>query len=116
MAHIKLKYTLPFCTEYYPNIRLRHNEYWFCDESGCCPDGRTYKRPEMPEKGNTIIVNPICAHCESKSGEFEKTVKRYEYFDGVLKVAADTFEEHEIDYLEIDGRVLVDRRKVRNKK
>ena len=105
MAHIKCRYTLPFCTEFIDHIRVNHSDYWFCDEiSDECPDGRRYKRPE---NADPILVNPQCVHCKYKSGEFEKTVKKYEYFDGVLTVAGDTFVAAEIDYLEIDGRVLV---------
>ena len=105
MAHIKCRYTLPFCTEF-DNIRLSHSSFWFCDEiSDECPDGRRYKRPE---NADPIMVNPQCVYCKYKSGEFEKTVKKYEYYDGVLTVAGDTFDANEIVYLEIDGRVLVE--------
>lgn len=105
MAHIKCRYTLPFCTEF-DNIRLSHSSFWFCDEiSDECPDGRRYKRPE---NADPIMVNPQCVYCKYKSGEFEKTVKKYEYYDGVLTVEGDTFDTNEIDYLEIDGRVLVE--------
>lgn len=104
MAHIKCRYTLPFCTEF-GDIRLSHSYFWFCDGiSDECPDGRKYKRPENVDP---MMVNPQCIYCKYKSGEFEKTVKKYEYYDGVLTVAGDTFYSDEIDYLEIDGRVLI---------
>lgn len=110
MAHIKCRYTLPFCTEF-DDIRVIHNDYWSCDEWGEeCPDGREYERPE---NADPMLVNPQCVHCKHKSGEFERTVKKYEYFDGVLTVAGDTFHANEIDYLEIDGRVLIEHGKVR---
>jgi len=41
-------------------------------------------------------------------GNLKKTVKRYEYADGILTIAGKTYLESEIDYLEIDGRILVE--------
>lgn len=105
MAHIKCRYTLPFCTEF-DDIRLYHSDYWFCDGiSDECPDGRGYKRPK---NAAPMTVNPQCVYCKYKSGEFERTVKKYEYYDGRLTIAGDSFDANEIDYLEIDGRVIVE--------
>lgn len=105
MAHIKCRYTLPFCTEF-DDIRLYHSDYCFCDGiSDECPDGRGYKRPK---NAAPMTVNPQCVYCKYKSGEFERTVKKYEYYDGRLTIAGDSFDANEIDYLEIDGRVIVE--------
>ena len=105
MAHIKCRYTLPFCTEF-DDIRVYHSDLWFCDEpSDECPDGRGYKRPE---NASPRLVNPQCVYCKYKSGMFEKNVEEYEYYDGDLTVAGNTYYAHEIDYLEIDGHVLVE--------
>lgn len=105
MAHIKCRYTLPFCTNF-NDIRVRHSDFWFCDAiSDECPHQKLYERPK---NADPMIGNIQCVYCKYKSGEFEKTVKKYEYFDGDLTVAGDTFCANEIDYLEIDGRILVE--------
>lgn len=104
MTHIKCRYTLPFCTEF-NDIRVYHCDYWFCDGvSDECPDGRKYERPK---NADPMTVNPQCVYCKYKSGEFERTVEEYEYHYGCLTVDEDSFDANEIDYLEIDGRVLV---------
>lgn len=96
MAHIKCRYTIPYCN--YRKERVYHDEGWWCDEDMNCK----YTRPE-----NSKYVNPQCVYCEYKTGEFEKSVKRYAYENGCLTLTGETYSE--IDYLEIDGRVLVDK-------
>lgn len=104
MTHIKCRYSYPCCTYRGEKIRLVHNEYWFCDESGQCPDGCCYTEPKHKE-----VLNPICIYCEHVCGEFEKYVKSYEYEDGILKVFGKKYFAEEIEYLEIDERILIDR-------
>ncbi len=114
MAHIKCRYTFPYCTSLGigNDIKVTHDMMWACDSDDGCPKGRKYTRPKGGKDKERVnwydVVNPLCEYCEYKSGEFEKTVKQYEYFDGRLKVGNKVFEENEIDFLEIDGRVLID--------
>ena len=101
MAHIKCRYTIPYCTyggRLEPQV---HNEFWFCDGMDDC-DIAKYTKPE-----DAVAVNPICVHCEFWSGEFEKDLKQYEY-DGDLKVGRKLYRGWDIDYLETDGRILKD--------
>lgn len=103
MTSIKCRYTIPYCTCYgFGNhTRVYHDEFWGCDTDLYCPKN-SYRPPK-----DTKVLNPQCVYCKYQSGEFEKTVKRYKYEDGILTVARNTYLEHEIDYLEIDGRTLV---------
>ena len=100
MAKIKCRATIPYC-EFDRHKRLFHDAYWFCDSDDGCDIGR-YTRPT-----NARECNPICIYCEDKHEEFEKNVNSYEY-DGDLKIGKKTYRACEIDYLEIDGRVLVE--------
>ena len=114
MAHIKCRYTFPYCTSWGigGEVKVTHGATWSCDSDDRCPEGRRYTRPQGAKDKERVnwydCVNPVCVYCTYKSGEFEKNVKQYEYFDGRLKVGNKVFEENEIDFLEIDGRVLID--------
>lgn len=105
MARIKCRYSIAYCNnalwcqDKYDD-EVKHDEFWFCDSSNNCD---YYKKPE-----NAKVINPTCIYCKFRHGEFEKTVKTYEYYDGTLTVAGREYTSFEIDYLEIDGRVLVD--------
>lgn len=103
MTSIKCRYRIPHCLYNNRNKRLYHNECWWCDDEYGCDIGE-YKRPD---ECDPCLVNPTCAHCAFLNGEFETTVKRYSYESGDLKVGNKTYYENEIEYLEIDGRVLV---------
>ena len=102
MTQIKCRWKKPYCAYNYGHTRLYHYDDWFCDSSDCCFDGK-YTEPE-----NAKVINPQCIYCEYDKGEFEKTVKRYSYEYGQLRVAGETYREIEIEYLEIDGRVLIE--------
>lgn len=101
MTDIKCRYTVPYCYYGYSPVRLHHDVFWNCDSEYECIG-------EYHPSSGTKVINPQCTHCIYISGEFEKTVKRYEYEDGILTVAGKKYSEDEIDYLEIDGRVLID--------
>ena len=100
MTRIKCRYSIPYCDYGGFPSRVEHDEYWFCDTDALCAD---YLMPENP-----TVENPTCRYCFYEPGEFEKTVKSYEYSDGDLKIGRNVYLESEIIYLEIDGRVLVD--------
>lgn len=106
MARIKCRYTFPYCAYNgrYDRERVYHDNLWWCDEDevGCV--GR-YTKPSVVDPPN--LANPQCKYCEYDHGEFEKTVKNYEYTGGTLMIGKTIYTKHEIDYLEIDGRVLV---------
>lgn len=101
MAHIKCRCSIPYCTYHGHHTRQIHNEYWQCDSSDECVTGK-YSKPE-----GATVINPRCEYCAMEYGEFEKDVKQYEYINGTLKVGQKIFYPHDIEYLEIDGRILV---------
>lgn len=104
MTRIKCRYSIPYCTA--RGIPWRRVEDYVFDEScegGYC-DIDEYRKP----LGLENVVNPKCDHLCIQIGEFEKTVKNYEYDGGNLKIGRKNYYEDEIIYLEIDGRVLVD--------
>ena len=104
MTNIKCRYSFPECTRDDCEIP-GFDDYWACDSSDECS---AYTKPDDVEKINGVeIINPRCIYCVVRHGEFEKNVKNYDYFDGDLKVAGKTYEHRDIDYLEIDGRILV---------
>lgn len=107
MAKIKCRYSIPYCDNalnfqdnYDGDDELHFNKFWQCDAFAGC---EYYERPE-----NTKSINPSCKYCKFREGEFEKIVQNYEYYDGTLTIDEDDREYtlYEIDYLEIDGRVL----------
>ena len=104
MTKIKCRWIKPYCAYNYGYTRIHHDEYWDCDSSDRCYEGK-YTEPE-----NAKVINPRCIYCKYDKGEFEKTVKRYSYEYGELKVAGETYTENEIEYLEIDGRVLIEQK------
>ena len=106
MAKIKLRYSIAYCSnalrfqdDYNRDDEIQFDEFWWCDPYDGCS---YYKRPE--DAG--IIANPRCAYCNFRNGEFEKTVRSYDYYDGYLTVAGRKYTPFEIKYLEIDGRIL----------
>lgn len=104
MTNIKCRYSFPKCTRDDYEIQC-FDSFWACDDNSGC---HGYTKPDDVEKINGVeIVNPRCIYCKFHYGEFEKNVKNYDYFDGDLKVAGKTYEYRDIDYLEIDGRVLI---------
>lgn len=103
MTRIKCRYSIPYCEFPGEHTRLYHSEYWFCDDNVFCEIGH-YTRPTDEE---LKVVNPTCIYCKYYEGEFEKEVKSYEYDeDGDLTIGRKKYYDFDIDYLEIDGRVL----------
>lgn len=109
MAKIKCRYSIPYCDnalrfqddDYDHDDELHFDEFVWCDPFGGC---EYYQRPEDADEE---LFNPLCKYCKFREGEFEKTVKNYKYYDGTLTIAGREYTSYEIDYLEIDGRVLV---------
>ena len=105
MAHIKCRYTIPYC-DYDLHVALHHDDYWFCDDHD---DARCVGEYTRPSSAMDNVINPRCKYCNYYPGEFEKTVKQYVYTtDGDLRIGNKRFNQSEIEYLEIDGRILVD--------
>lgn len=113
MATIKCKYSKPYCSRIPTSERAEKdgsvmwNTYFYCDSADCCFD----YMPDPVEKKR--IVNPRCIFSHTREGQFEKTVKNYEYeadgyWDGGLKVSGVMYPSYTIQYLEIDGEVLKD--------
>lgn len=100
MAHIKCRYHTTHCMRD-GYRRIDHDERWFCDSDECCEN---YIRPY-----DAKVSNPECVNCYYRNGEFEKTIKRYEYDEdgGLILSKGEYYNPLDIDYLEIDGRILV---------
>lgn len=110
MAHIKCRYTIPYCTYDFIKKRVHHDESWFCDSY----DSECIGQYERPADASNNFVNPTCKHCVYVNGEFEKNCKSYSYEDGWLEMRGASYADHEIEYLEIDGRVLINREEETN--
>ena len=94
LAHIKCRYSYPVCTELGNNERIYHTYYWFCDGGDdYCPEGRHYKPGNEYAKDGIKIINPICQYCDHVQGEFEKTVNKYSYEYGALKLRGHKYTE-----------------------
>ena len=59
----------------------------------------------IPRRSNAI--NPPCVWGGTDYREFEKSVKSYELSDGFLTIGRRKIDTDAIDYLEIDGRVVI---------
>lgn len=107
MAKINCRYTIPYCEYNGRHEPLHHSEYWFCDSNDECDIGK-YEKP-WRRSGEVPVANPICRYCAHYHGEFEKVVKSYEYgeAEGVLKIGRTQYDEYEIEFLKIDGRILI---------
>ncbi len=109
MAHIKCRGCHGICmhnySEYAGMVVGRHDDPSCGAQYGC---GLLFPEPEEPSSEGVILVgDPTCRWLEWVDFEFEKDVKRYEY-DGLrLKLRGATHWVEDIEYLEIDGRVLV---------
>lgn len=101
MAHIKCRYTRLYC-EYDGERKAVSNE---CDWDGSCDGKYVPDQGQMTCKGLPVI-NPPCKYLVAIHREFEKDARQYEYDEGDLKVGRQWYCADEIEYLEIDGRVL----------
>ena len=99
MAHIKCRYSVPVCG--YTGERVYNDEMWFCDSS--CPWDECNYQGDPESK----CINKPCIYKRHADGEFETTVKAYQYENAELKLKGRKYFGSEILYLEIDGRVLV---------
>lgn len=102
MAHIKCRYSIPYCEYHNRHVKLEHDEYWWCDSDACCDIGK------YTGDINSNCVNPTCLYLDYEYGEFERTVRRYSYENERVTVGVIPFRADDIEYLEIDGRVLID--------
>ncbi len=111
MTHIKCRYRIPMCCKPGGEIgkSIQWNEYWSCDSKDDCCD---YAKPKEPVVINgSILINPQCRYSHVEYVEFEKNYKEYEYdaSDGLSLGRRKRFIPSEsIEYLEIDGRVLIE--------
>lgn len=101
-THIKCKYSIAHC-----GIHC----YW--DEETpvrCGLETYQYCKHYRPPKGSKIF-NDTCIHLAFKDGEFEDDVNSYSLQDGTFVTNLDVCEEvlqyDEIEYLEIDGRIII---------
>lgn len=102
MAHIKCRYTVPYCEAQGKELERCYN--WMCDNAAECECGAYMPDDADVKRG---IANPFCAHLKHNYAEFEKTVKAYEYDECFLSIRGLLLDVDFIEYLEIDGRVLI---------
>ena len=104
MAHIKCRYTKPMCTL---GNTAEWDDRWWCDDNSLCCD---YQKPEKPVVINGhILANPKCIYSFEHHAEFEKNYKEYELDEDGLSLGrrGDFMPKTIIEYLEIDGRILI---------
>ena len=118
MAHIVCKYDLPGCRwlGLHP-VMTYYNEWCGKDMRGNCneyqPTGKYTKRvPINGEDREFELTDEKCRHFVWRHHEIETTVKNYEYSENVnenagLKIKGKFIDLDFIDYLEIDGKVLI---------
>ena len=103
MAHIKCKCYQPYCTLSHEDVK--HGAYWACDNDGCC---ELYTKPDVV-KGKPI--SDACVYSASRYIEFEKDYKNYQFEESnygyFLTLSLGKKVYTGIEYLEIDGEVLV---------
>lgn len=106
MAHIKCRYTKLMCS--YEHAVEMGDEYE-CERWSCCDD---YQKPERRVSDDGyILAEDACSHSYTIDIEFEKAYKEYEYdaSDGLSLGRRKRFiPSGNIEYLEIDGRVLIE--------
>lgn len=109
MAHIKCRYSIPYCSRWglCEYSRLEWDEYNFCSATEECRS--EYSNYERPINAEPTLSNPTCLHVVYKNGEFEKTVQRYEYTEdnGLILSKGEHYNPCDLEYLEIDGRILL---------
>lgn len=106
MTEIKCRYNAVCCAigqeevEYYSDI-------WWCDSDDQCPE---YRRPWNSDEK---LCNPRCEYCRDRFVEFAKSVKQYSLVQGIhggcLEFGRTSIDIDLISYLEIDGRILINR-------
>ena len=111
MAHIKCRYSVPHCLRNCGEVIDHFTPFGFCDGIEPCPFPNSHYTRPINAKSNCI--NPKCQDLRWCDKEFEKTVKRYEWSEhleigGWLTVCGMKISEYDIEYLEIDGRVLIE--------
>lgn len=107
MARIKCRYKKHRCP--YGDIDL---SCWDKTESEC-----PYFVSDSEEMGKyPCLLNPRCGHILTHDREFEKSCKSYEFEhghdygiwrEGYLQIGRMFIDESDINYLEIDGRILI---------
>lgn len=104
MTKIKCRYKKACCCHYNPGYRKNRDdidEYWFCDSDDLCEG---YK----PRSGD-ISINPICKEAYWDYREFEKNVASYSFeMQNGLTIRGKFIDTDVIEYLEIDGRIIID--------
>lgn len=109
MTSIKCRYRERICGHPERKTEVVYtDEWWFCDSNDGCEIGGY--EPNARER----VTNPTCRYSQFIDREFEKQVKEYNYTKGdALIIPMGKGKGNEIihsgrmEYLEIDGRVLI---------
>lgn len=113
MAHIKCRYREYYCSGFLNGYDYFNEECWndYGEKHSSCPHFETRK-----DKNGQKVYCSQCIHISALAKEFEKNVKRYNLAlygndpnrSGFLEITGLIIDEQNIDYLEIDGRILID--------
>lgn len=100
MAHIKCRYNEIYCNNY---LYCMNAGARLCNAEKCSCESGEYSCQRIA--GEEVFM---CEYAYPDIVEFEKTVKDYEYSnaENLLKIGKRFYPY--IEYLEIDGRVLID--------
>lgn len=104
MAHIKCRYFKWRCNYIYA---MDIGRICKCPEYGdeCYNDA--FEDRWWDSNKEMHIISNVCRHAIKDPCEFEAEYKKYEYEDGVLHVPHRNIDADRIEYLEIDGRIVI---------
>lgn len=104
MARIKCRYMKFMCSY---DHTVKEGEEYDCGELSCCSD---YLEPErIIANDGRLLIEDTCSHSYTIDVEFEKSYKEYEYNElGLFLGRRRRLVPYDnIEYLEIDDRILV---------
>ena len=107
MAHIKCRYYGYICGCGVYGYSGHRCEYP-ADGNGC----EYFKDHWFDEGKNMWAISEVCAHACRSHNEFEGDYRKYEVDDFELHIPRRYIDMDRIEYLEVDGRVIVDRSSV----
>ena len=112
MAIIKCKYRVPRCQNLVKRGRnCNHYSFEFHEASPDCVEcGQTGRTRKYTDDEGTLHIDICdCIYLWFASVQFEKEVKSYELDEEYFTYGRNELEVEQIDYLNIDGKVLIDK-------
>lgn len=103
MAHIKCRYWVGTCL----NTSGECYDRDIVDQELQCEYGCPHYSPKETRHEGAVVIGAMCEWYKTRNIEFEKSVRRYEYDEYQLRIGMVHINAYQIEYLEIDGRVLI---------